>query len=335
MKKEAWKIAFIGLFFNMVIGVIFSWSVYARKLASPIADGGYNWSQALAVLPYTIAIFVRSLSMYPAGKLQISFPPKACALFGVLLLSCGLFLSSFSSTSSSLPLIIGFGFMGGIGGAMAYNAVLPVVIKWFPISMVGRVTGLVMFGMTIGTLYLSPISNFFLSTIGFSWTIRILGLYILFLGGILSCFLNTPDESSPKTAQKSSIQDASTKQMLHSPIFYINWFQFFCLASVGLMLTGNLSQIIEIQSHDTLKYAYWMVSLLALFNAFGRLLSGVLFDLWGKEKTLILMSAGSLLALFLLIFAKESMGFLVIVVLIGLSYGSAIALFPSMTADIW
>ena len=329
--------AVIGLLFNMVIGVLFSWSVYAQKLTRSLSEGGYGWSHTMAILPYTITILVRAFCMYPTGRLQITLGPRITAWIGVLCLGGGFFLASLSSPASNLFMILGFGLLGGLGVGFCYSAILPVVIKWFPGNMVGRASGMVMFGMAIGTIYVSPISNYLLNTYGIAATLRILATYIMICGGFLALFLENPpsEEQASESSATPSQRQFSTKEMLANPLFYINWFQFFTLACVGLMLTGHLAQIVSFQSSGMLQRSYMMVVLLAIFNSFGRPFAGILFDLYGKEKTLVLITLSSLLMVCLLNFAHTLPIFLIIIIVMGLNYGSCISLFPSITADLW
>ncbi len=114
--KKAWAMAVISLLFNMVIGVLFSWSVYAQKLPRSLSEGDYDCSHTMAILLYTITILVRAFCMYPTDRLQITLGPRITAWIGVLCLGGGFFLSSLSSPVSNLFMILGFGLLEGVLG---------------------------------------------------------------------------------------------------------------------------------------------------------------------------------------------------------------------------
>ena len=93
----------------------------------------------------------------------------------------GILVTSFATADNHLPALIGFGGLCGIGMGLGYASATPAAIKWFPSSMKGRVTGVVVAGMGLAASYLAPLSNLLITNYGINqafWTLGI-GLTML------------------------------------------------------------------------------------------------------------------------------------------------------------
>jgi OFA family oxalate/formate antiporter-like MFS transporter len=55
------------------------------------------------------------------------------------------------------------------------------------------------------------------------------------------------------------------------------------------MIIGHLTKIFAIQSNNTIKIGFMFVALLAIFNAAGRLITGMLSDKIGRIKTIFIV----------------------------------------------
>jgi MFS family permease len=114
------------------------------------------------------------------------------------------------------------------------------------------------------------------------------------------------------------------------------WLQYAFAAIAGLMIIGNMASIVTSQSGGALKaQAAFFVALLAIFNASGRIVAGILSDYIGRIVTLALVSITQ--ASVLLFFSRfTTFGeFVVGAAIVGFSYGACLSLFPSTTADTW
>lgn len=157
--KKGWIVAFSGMAFNLAIGVCYAWSVFAKEFRKPILEGGMGWTNTEASSPYMINIVIWALFMIPAGRLQDKFGPRWVATAGGLCMGLGILVTSFATADNHLPALIGFGGLCGIGMGLGYASATPAAIKWFPSSMKGRVTGVVVAGMGLAASYLAPLSN--------------------------------------------------------------------------------------------------------------------------------------------------------------------------------
>jgi MFS family permease len=338
--RKGWIVTAAGMGLNLALGILYAWSVFKKQLIAPEADGGFGWTNQQATLPYTVAIAMFAVMMIPAGRLQDKIGPRKVALAGGWLTATGLIIASFSNPGSPLPAIIGFGLFAGTGFGLGYAASTPAAIKWFPAEKKGLITGLVVAGFGIAPVYISPVAKTLLAHYGVAMSFRILGLAFLVTATLFSSMIQNPEVAlnvaKPGTAKKGVAGDKSWREMVKSPFFYLLWFQFAFAAIAGLMIIGNMASIVTSQSGGTLKaQAAFFVALLAIFNASGRIVAGILSDYIGRIVTLALVSITQ--ASVLLFFSRfTTFGeFAVGAAIVGFSYGACLSLFPSTTADTW
>jgi len=337
--RKGWIVTLAGLGLNLALGILYAWSVFKKAMVAPISEGGYGWTNQEATLPYTVAIAMFAVVMIPAGRLQDKLGPRKVAMTGGLLTALGLVIASFSSPSSPLPAIIGFGLFAGAGFGLGYAASTPAAVKWFPPEKKGLITGLVVAGFGIAPVYISPLSKALLANYGIAMSFRILGIAFAVTATLFSMLIRNPETAlnvAKPGAKKAVAGDKTWREMVRSPFFYMLWLQYAFAAIAGLMIIGNMASIVTQQSGGLLKAeAAFFVALLAGFNASGRIIAGVLSDYIGRIVTLALVSITQ--ASVLLFFSRfTTFGeFAVGAAVVGLSYGACLSLFPSTTADTW
>jgi MFS family permease len=338
--RRGWIVTMAGMGLNLALGILYAWSVFKKQLVAPVTDGGFGWSNQQATLPYTVAIAMFAVMMIPAGRLQDKLGPRIVAMTGGLLTAAGLVVASFSSAENALPAIIGFGLMAGTGFGLGYASSTPAAIKWFPPEKKGLITGLVVAGFGIAPVYISPLTKMLLADHGVAMTFRILGIAFAVTATIFSSLIRNPETAlnvaKPGAAKKAIAGDKTWREMVKSPFFYLLWFQYAFAAIAGLMIIGNMASIVTQQSGGVLKsQAALFVALLAIFNASGRIVAGILSDYIGRIVTLALVSITQ--ASILLFFSRfTTFGeFVVGAAVVGFSYGACLSLFPSTTADTW
>ena len=338
--RKGWIVTLAGMGLNLALGILYAWSVFKKQMVAPVDDGGFGWTNQQATLPYTVAIAMFALMMIPAGRLQDKLGPRVVAMTGGLLTAAGLIIASFSSTGSPLPAVIGFGIFAGTGFGLGYAASTPAAIKWFPPEKKGLITGLVVAGFGIAPVYISPLTKVLLGHFGIAMTFRILGVAFAVTATLFSSMIRNPEKplnvAKPGVSKISFGGDKTWREMVRTPFFYMIWLQYAFAATAGLMIIGNMASIVTAQSGGALKaQAALFVALLAIFNAGGRVIAGVLSDYIGRIVTLALVSISQ--ASVLLFFPRfTTFGeFVVGAAVVGFSYGACLSIFPSINADTW
>jgi MFS family permease len=277
--------------------------------------------------------------MVPAGRLQDKFGPRVVATIGAILTGVGLIVSGFASATNMAPVIIGFGVLAGTGIGLGYASATPAAVKWFPPERKGLITGIVVSGFGLASVYIAPLSKYLLGAYGVNTSFIILGIAFAVLTGIVCQFIKNPAtpvvSASAKNAANNYKVDYTWREMMRTPTFYLLWIEYVCGAMAGLMVIGHLAKIVSVQSNNVIQTGFMFVALLAIFNAGGRLIAGVASDYIGRMKTILLVFISQ--AIVMLFFAKISSfaGFIIGSAVVGFSYGSCLSLFPSTTADHW
>ncbi|HEX5363522.1 MAG TPA: OFA family MFS transporter [Gallionella sp.] len=336
-----------GTGINLALGILYSWSVFKESIKSAIAAGGegaFTWNPASINDPYALACLVFAFTMIPAGRAQDRFGPRVAAFIGGVLVSMGFLL--ISQSVNYWVWVIGFGGMVGAGLAFGYSAATPAALKWFPPGKSGMVAGIVVSGFGLAPAYIAPLSTYLVSTHGLLYTMLFFGIAFLAVVSILSRFLilppadykpaAPPSRRSDEQLRASFPQSDETPQsLLKKRQFWALWLLYFIGAGAGLMVIGSLSGLAKSSMGDQ---AYLAVAILAIGNASGRVLAGMLSDRFGRKKVLAGIFLFQALLMFGAAYASQTSGAVLVVLvatLIGFNYGANLAIFPSYAKDLW
>ena len=338
--KKGWWVAFSGMGLNLALGVLYAWSVFSKQLTEAIDKGGFGWSKTEASIAYTVAIACFALMMVPAGRLQDRLRPRMVASMGAVFTAAGLALSSFASAGNILPAVIGFGLLAGTGFGLGYSAATPAAVKWFPPEKKGLITGIVVSGFGLAPVYIAPFSKFLISDFGIGNAFQILGATFAVFAVFVAQFIVNPPVRKSAPAQSAALRgnvkkDFVWREMVKTPTFVLLWIEYACAATAGLMIIGHLAKIVSVQSGNAIQAGFLFVVLLAIFNAAGRIIAGIVSDRIGRIKTIMIVFLSQ--AAVMLFFSNFSTvgTFVLGSAVVGLSYGACLSLFPSATADFW
>ncbi len=331
--KDGWKVLFAGLCINLTLGVLYSWSVIKKALVHD-----WNWTNSDASLPYSVAIVVWAITLLFAGRLQDKIGTRKVVTLGAIFTGTGLILSSFINSVPLLIITFVILALGGIG--FAYASVTPPALKWFHSSKKGMVTGIVVSGMGLASLYIAPLTTMLLENYGISRTFLVLGIFILAIATPVAQLINNPPAGyvAPTPANlpasktpKIAAKDYVWKEMVKTKQFYFFWLMFAFASSAGLMIIGNIATIAKTQA--SWEKGFYLVGLLAIFNAFGRLGAGFLSDKIGRVRTMMIVFI--LQGANMTLFASYSTPLAISIgtALAGIGYGALLSLFPSVVAD--
>ena len=195
----------------------------------------------------------------------------------------------------------------------------------------------------VGRISVKPCtSNFLIAHFGLSQSMLIFGVSFLAVVCLLAMFLvNPPDGyvpagAAPATRSASApvteTKDLSPMQMLKTGAFYKLWFMYFIGAGAALIIIGGVAGMAKKSMGDL---AWVVVALMAIGNAGGRIVAGVISDRIGRTKTLMIMMSLQSAIIFSLLFIGESEAMLLVAAatLVGFNYGTNLSLFPSVTKD--
>ena len=325
---------------NLSLGIFYAWSVFADALVKEL-----GFTTAQAVFPYTVEMLVFSVAMIVGGRFQDRFGPRrgiviAGWVTGLSLAACGLFPTPFG-----ISILFGVVYAGA--AAFGYAAVTPTVIRWFPPTRRGLVTGIVVMSMGAGALIWAPVVNALTTGMGVVPAFVICGALLVVSINVAARGISLPADRDARPAETAATTPAQEptgvagdlpgesgwRTTIRSPAFRILWLLLGLSTAIGSMFIANLVQIAEAQYG--IGWGYLLVSLFAACSAAGRVVGGVVCDrigyVAGLRVTYVLMTSAMLCFL-------AGLGWPLLVVatiLLGLSYGSVLSASPIAVAGLF
>lgn len=326
-----WWIVIGALLIQLCLGAIYAWSVFRIPLQKIL-----DISPTQASLPFSFVLIFFAIATVLGGRWQDKSGPKI-AIAGGILLGLGMILASFAKSLTAL--VIFYGIISGIGIGIAYVCPISAGVKWFPDKR-GLITGLSVAGFGAGALIVGPVAQAMIDSMGVFNTFRILGIVffiLIFLGALI---LRNPPAGykpqgwNPPAVTISTKIDFNAGEMLSTGQFYLIWLLYFIGCACGLMIIGQTSPIGQELAKYTKETAALGVSLLAIFNAVGRIIWGRISDAFGRMRTLFLMFLICGIAILSYnVIPNAPIWFWFGISLVGFCFGGYLALFPAVTAD--
>ncbi len=372
-KNKGVAVTIAGITINLALGILYAWSIFKGEIKKSIEAGGpeaFRWDPTSINDPYAICCLVFAFSMILAGKCQDKLGPRITALVGGLLVSCGFIL--ISQTTAYSAWIMGFGVLVGIGIGFGYSSATPPALKWFAPQKAGLIAGLVVSGFGLASVYIAPLGQYLLGAYGLQKAMLMFGLGFVIVVCSASLFLvNPPPQYKPPlpampevsmaavvafestfmgwfiddqtgmggSSKKTMIvgQDTRPSQMLKTLDFYLLWLIYLAGAGAGLMVIGSVAGMAKKSLGD---YAFLAVAIMAVGNAGGRIIAGILTDKIGPAVTLFIMLLFQALLMFCAVPVvsapkAEAVVIVVLATFIGFNYGANLSLFPLFTKTFW
>jgi nitrate/nitrite transporter NarK len=330
-------VTFSGMGINLALGVLYTWSLFKGAI-----EKEFGWKDDRLNDPYALCCLVFAFTMILAGRCQDKFGPRLTASLGGVLVGLGLVL--ISTTNSYALWLLGFGVLVGVGIGFGYSSATPPALKWFPPAKTGLIAGLVVAGFGLAPVYLAPTSQYLLGHFGLQKSMLVFGIaFVVIVCGLAQLLTNPPTgyvtgpKPAPGAATKPAAASATPGEMLRTPTFWLLWVIYFIGAGAGLMVISSVSGMAKKSMGEA---AFVAVAVLAIGNAAGRIIAGMMSDKIGRRWTLliVLLFQAALMFIAIPVTGSKDMAALVIVLvaaLIGANYGANLSLFPSYTKDLW
>lgn len=338
LDKRRWIVLIAGCFINLCLGSIYVWSVFSAGMADYFTNTlGKTVTSADLAIVYTIANSVGPITMISGGWFNDKFGPRKVILTGGIMWGLGMFLSGFATSVNML--IVTYGLIGGLGLGMAYGSTISTCVKFFPDKR-GLVGGITTAVYGLSSVILPPIVTVIVSKTNATTAFKIVGVVFMVLIAVSVIFLEKcPNDYTPAgfTPKKTAAvkQNMNWKEMLKTPTFYVMLLLLTCGAFTGMMITSQASSVAQHMVGLSAVAASLAVSVLALFNALGRIVAGFVSDKIGRINTLFLACILAVIGLLCLYF--PGMGtvtlFYIGLSIVGISYGAFMGVYPGFTAD--
>lgn len=285
-----WMYMAVGVVAMLFAGILYAWSI----LKSPLAEE-FGWGASGLALNFTLAMSFFCIGGLLGAKISKSAGHLVALLTSGVLSALGFILTALLPGASIFMLYITYGILAGLGIGIAYNVVIATVSAWFP-DKKGLCSGCLMMGFGASALVLGNMANaLFNSSLGWRKTYILLGIAICVIIVLAGIILKKPDSEtvlpSPKITKSGAVEnfeqkDYTSAEMLKRPSF---WMAFVCisfLAAVGSSVISFAKDLaLSVNAPEAL--AVSLVGVLSVCNGLGRIITGAVFDLVGRRKTMI------------------------------------------------
>ena len=326
--------AFVGMV--MIGNLQYAWTLFAQPMVKAHAQQHWRLSDVQWGFGLFIAAGTWTMPLL-ASFIDTTGPRVLMALSGLL---CAIGWGSLGHVGSLTSFYLLYS-LAGVGVACVYACGVSIAVKWFP-DRRGIASGLITAGYGMGAAAFNPLFNQLIRTIGYSdtflWTGISHGALILLAGLVL---VNPPaDYRVAAAAVKAKVRrhdlDFTYSEMLRTPQFYFLFLAMLSVGIGGLMVTAQLKPV---ATNFNIGDAALTVALVLtpLANGSARILWGWVSDYLGRERTMF--TAFLLQSIFLL--SATTLGrtgdarFVLLMVLVFLTWGELYVLFPAVLADLY
>ena len=326
-------IACMGLIANLQ----YAWTLFVVPM-----DARHHWGQAAIQLAFSIFVVTETWLVPVEGWLVDRFGPRPVVIGGSICAALGWVLDAYAP---SLPVLYVAAVIAGIGAGCVYGTCVGTALKWFPDKR-GLAAGLTAAGFGAGAaLTVIPISRMIQDS-GYEHAFVFFGLL---QGGcilLLATLLVRPKPPAHAAGVQRIVAtktDYTAKQMIRSPLFWVMYVLFVCVAAGGIIATAQIGPIAKEYGFATMPVSALSVTLPLLTmtlsinnlcNGFTRPLCGFISDRIGRENTMFITFLGEGMALLgLTYFGHNPYLFMACSAIVFLCYGDIFSNFPATCAD--
>lgn len=330
-----WLIAALAfLIFGFTRGLHSSFGVFYVALLD-----AYGWSRGATAGVFSLVLTVDAILSPVVGYLLDRFGTRKIVAAGCLVLASGLFLSGY--INSLWQFYIFFGLAAAVG--ITFTGMVPhvfLVSEWFASNRASAI-GFVYAGTGVGILLLAPVSEWLLSTWGWTRAFHIFAGIVLFLllPLVWIFYQHGPYGERLRTHKESRTSDNqwTAGLALRSLQFWLLFFARICAASgTTVIVTHQVAHVVDVG------YSRFMAAsifgLAGIMSSGGRVVFGFIADVLSRQAAYTLNIAMTLVgvgALMILRDPSQTWLLYVYVVFFGIGFGSRAVIFSALTADIF
>ena len=300
MKKNAavrWAYLILGTISLMVAGVIYAWSI----LKAPLAEE-FGWSGSELALNFTLTMCFYCLGGFFGGLFSKRLGSRVSLLAAAVFSGLGFFLTSRLS-GGVVTLYLSYGVIAAFGIGISYNVIISTVSAWFP-DQKGLCSGALLMGFGTSALVVGKLASVLIEGPGWRTAFLTIGILLTVVLSVTALLLRRPGENAdlPQPLQKRSAgekafepKDYRTGEMLRRPSFWLAFFCIVCLAAVGNTVF-SFARDLALSVGAKAAFASTLVGILSVCNGLGRIAVGLVFDRYGRNRTMLLANGLTILA---------------------------------------
>jgi MFS family permease len=294
----------------------------------------FNWTRAMTSGGLSLSWIVQGLLGIVMGRLTDRFGPRLVLTICGCLVGLGYLLMSQISAVWQLYLFYGVIIGAGMGGS--WVPIVSTVARWF-VKRRSMMTGIVMTGVSIGTLIGAPVASRLISAYDWRTSYVIVGGIVL-VGVVLVAQLLRRDPTQvrqrPYGENEGEKQEFvfethafSLREAVHTQQFWLTSGMYFCL---GFSVYTVMAHIVPHATDLGISYitAANILTTIGGLSIAGRVVLGNAADRFGNRQVFIIGFILLASALFWLVPAKEVWGLYLFAVVFGFAFGCAVSESP-------
>jgi len=271
--------------------------------------------------------------MYPTGRCQEKIGTAGLAAFGALLCGGSAVMVGYAR---SITMVYVWAFMVGVSSALIYIPALTVVQRCYPRRR-GLVSGVVNMVFGLSAAPMSPVFVRMQNSLGTSSMTVITGLAALAVGLAASGFISgaqSADTAPPNVqpAEQNQHGSLTIRESIGTRAFWCIWCTWALAGAAGIsMVTHSVS--FGLAQGLSMHKAVLLLTAFNLTNGLGRLVSGHLSDMFGRNgiMSVAFIAAGG--AYLLLPRLPGIVAWTILVALVGFAFGTLFAVSAPLTSD--
>jgi len=322
--------------------MVYAISIYSRGVFLTSLTDWFNWNRGDISGAYSLSFLVSGLLALISGRLTDRFGPRIVITFLGLLVGGGLILMSMVDSIVHVYLI--WVLMIGVGGSCSFTPITSTLPKWFT-KRRGVVTGIALAGVSLGGIIWPPVVERLIANIGWQSTYIVVGLITLvIIAAAAQLMKHSPQKiglkpygekgklkSTPHITDQTAAGFTFTQTLKTARYWWIGLNRFCSMFVFQLISVHIFPHAVDIGLHKTT--AAIIISSIFIGTTASRLLAGFAGDRIGHKLTLFFSTAILVLALIVLVFAKELWTFFAFALLFGLAWGGAGVVTVPLTAE--
>ena len=323
-----WLYLAVGTLTMLFAGILYAWSILKTPLAAE-----FGWDTSALALNFTLTMCFFCLGGFFGSQISRKIGAPLSIVIAGILAGAGFILTGLL-TGSVYLLYVTYAVLAGLGIGVAYNVIISTVNAWFPDKR-GLSSGCLLMGFGASSLLFGTVLDKLFTAEGFGWR----KTYVLFGVAVTLCLLiagliirrpgadlqlPAPKKSAAVRQEQFEVKDFTTVQMVRRLSFWMAFLCLSCLAAVGNTVI-SFARDLALSVEASASLATTLVGVLAVCNGLGRIITGAVFDQFGRRVTMIganlitILSAG----LTLLAVSVHSLPLCIVgLCLTGMSYGA-------------
>ena len=329
-----WLYLVIGTISLLFAGVIYAWSILKAPLSAE-----FGWSASALSLNFTLTMCCFCVGGMLGGLLSKRFSLRfACILSAGL--AAGGFLIASGMGNRIGTLYLSYGVMAGLGIGIAYNCIISTVNAWFP-DKKGLSSGVLMMGFGASALVIGSAADALIQNpaLGWRFAFRMIGIALGVVLVLAALILRKAPEAAPtqKGGSASGGKDYTTAEMLRSLTFWKALTLIVFLAAVGNTVI-SMAKDLALSVGLAAGAATVLVGILSVCNGLGRVITGLVFDRFGRRTTMLaanLMTIAAAGIVLVSILVHSPVLGVIGLCLTGLSYGTCPTISSAFTSEVF